>query len=66
MAGTLSTGYRIFGLGDKTGAFDRREEAFRMESADAYGWQESTDPIYKSSPALAAPERSIYLRVDKQ
>jgi alpha-glucosidase len=39
-----------FGLGDKTGAFDRREEAFRMWNTDAYGWQESTDPLYKSIP----------------
>lgn len=39
-----------FGLGDKTGAFDRRDEAFRMWNTDAYGWQESTDPLYKSIP----------------
>jgi len=39
-----------FGLGDKTGAFDRREQAFRMWNTDAYAWQESTDPIYKSIP----------------
>ena len=39
-----------FGLGDKTGAFDRRDEAFQMWNTDAYGWQESTDPLYKSIP----------------
>jgi alpha-glucosidase len=39
-----------FGLGDKTGAFDHREEAFRMWNTDAYAWQESTDPLYKSIP----------------
>lgn len=39
-----------FGLGDKTGGFDRREQAFRMWNSDAYGWQESTDPLYKSIP----------------
>jgi alpha-glucosidase len=39
-----------FGLGDKTGAFDRRGEAFRMWNTDAYSWQESTDPLYKSIP----------------
>ena len=39
-----------FGLGDKTGAFDRRDQAFRLWNTDAYAWQESTDPIYKSIP----------------
>ena len=39
-----------FGLGDKTGAFDHRGEAFRMWNTDAYAWQESTDPLYKSIP----------------
>ena len=40
----------FFGLGDKTGAFDRREQAFRMWNTDAYAWQESTDPLYKDIP----------------
>jgi len=39
-----------FGLGDKTGAFDRRNQAFRLWNTDSYAWQESTDPIYKSIP----------------
>jgi alpha-glucosidase len=39
-----------FGLGDKAGAFDHRDEAFRMWNTDAYGWQESTDPLYKDIP----------------
>ncbi len=39
-----------FGLGDKTGAFDRRGGAFRLWNTDAYAWQESTDPLYKSIP----------------
>jgi alpha-glucosidase len=39
-----------FGLGDKTGPFDRRDEAFRMWNTDSYAWQESTDPLYKSIP----------------
>ncbi len=47
---TMPTDEHYFGLGDKTGAFDRREAAFRMWNTDAYGWQESTDPIYKSIP----------------
>jgi alpha-glucosidase len=39
-----------FGLGDKTGSFDHRDQAFRMWNTDAYGWQESTDPLYKDIP----------------
>ena len=38
-----------FGLGDKTGPLDRRNEAFADWNTDI-GWQESTDPIYKSIP----------------
>jgi alpha-glucosidase len=38
-----------FGLGDKTGPLDRRSEAFTLWNTDA-GFQESTDPIYKSIP----------------
>ena len=39
-----------FGLGDKPGPLDRRNEAFVDWNTDAFGWQESTDPIYKSVP----------------
>lgn len=40
----------FFGLGDKPGPLDRAGEAFAMWNTDSYGWQESTDPIYKSIP----------------
>jgi alpha-glucosidase len=39
-----------FGLGDKTGPLDRRDQAFTLWNTDAYRFQESTDPIYKSIP----------------
>ena len=39
-----------FGLGDKTGPLDRRGQAFTLWNTDAYRFQESTDPIYKSIP----------------
>jgi len=39
-----------FGLGDKPGPLDRRSEAFTDWNTDAFGWQELTDPIYKSIP----------------
>jgi alpha-glucosidase len=47
---TMPLDEHYFGLGDKTGAFDHRDEAFRMWNTDAYAWQESTDPIYKDIP----------------
>jgi alpha-glucosidase len=43
-----------FGLGDKTGPLDRRDLAFSMWNMDAFGWQESTDPLYKSIPFFVA------------
>jgi alpha-glucosidase len=39
-----------FGLGDKVGPLDRRNQAFTLWNIDAYNFQESTDPIYKSIP----------------
>jgi alpha-glucosidase len=39
-----------FGLGDKPGPLDRRNESFVDWNTDSFGWQESTDPIYKSIP----------------
>ncbi|MGB2628722.1 MAG: TIM-barrel domain-containing protein [Candidatus Acidiferrum sp.] len=39
-----------YGLGDKPGALNRRNRAFTMWNTDAYGFQESTDPIYKTIP----------------
>ncbi len=47
---TMPADEHYFGLGDKTGPFDRRESAFRMWNTDAYAWQESTDPLYKDIP----------------
>ena len=39
-----------FGLGDKTGPLDRRNHSYVMWNTDAYRFQESTDPLYKSIP----------------
>jgi alpha-glucosidase len=47
---TMPLNEHYFGLGDKTGPLDRRNEAFTMWNTDAYRFQESTDPIYKSIP----------------
>lgn len=45
-----------FGLGDKTGPLDRRDHAYTDWNTDI-GWQESTDPLYKSIPFLLAMRR---------
>jgi alpha-glucosidase len=50
MRKALPEGEHFFGLGDKTSGFDRRGHAFAMWNTDAYGWQESSDPLYKSIP----------------
>ena len=47
---TMPLDEHYFGLGDKTGPLDRRNEAFSMWNTDAYRFQESTDPLYKSIP----------------
>ncbi len=43
----------FFGLGDKTGSFDRRNQAYTLWNTD-FGIQESADPIYKSIPFFLA------------
>jgi alpha-glucosidase len=39
-----------FGLGDKAGPMNRRNHSFTMWNTDEFGWQESTDPLYKTIP----------------
>src|SRR6185437_13258878 len=50
---------RYFGLGDKAGPLDHRNQAFTMWNSDVYGWQESTDPLYKSIPFLLALRHGV-------
>jgi alpha-glucosidase len=47
---TMPLDEHYFGLGDKVGPLDRRNQAFSLWNTDAYRFQESTDPIYKSIP----------------
>jgi alpha-glucosidase len=54
LAKALPLGEHIFGLGDKTGNFDRRGESFVDWNTDAWGFQRDTDPIYKSIPFYIA------------
>ncbi|PYU06138.1 MAG: alpha-glucosidase, partial [Acidobacteria bacterium] len=39
-----------YGLGDKAGPMNRRDRSFTMWNTDAFGWRESTDPLYKTIP----------------
>src|SRR5258708_3527849 len=45
----MPTDEHYFGLGDKTGSFDRRNQAYTLWNTDI-GFHESVDPIYKSIP----------------
>jgi len=51
---TMPPDEHYFGLGDKPGPMDRRGQAFTMWNTDAYSFQESTDPIYKTIPYFMA------------
>jgi len=41
-----------FGLGDKTGPLDRRDQAFSLWNTDNFGFGDYTDPLYKSIPFI--------------
>src|ERR1700687_136194 len=43
-----------FGLGDKPGPLDRREQAFTLWNTRGSSFQESTDPLYKAIPYFLA------------
>ena len=46
----MPVGERYYGLGDKTGPFDRRGASYVNWNTDAWGFDRGTDPIYKSIP----------------
>ncbi|MDG2535354.1 glycoside hydrolase family 31 protein [Sphingomonas sp. HITSZ_GF] len=46
----LPLGEHYFALGDKTGPFDRRGASYVNWNTDAFGYEGTTDPIYKSIP----------------
>lgn len=50
LAKAMPQGERYFGLGDKTGPFDRRGASYVDWNTDAWGYTGTTDPIYKSIP----------------
>ncbi|RSL19331.1 alpha-glucosidase [Edaphobacter aggregans] len=47
---TMAVDEHFFGLGDKPGSLDRRDHSYSLWNTDSFGFQESTDPIYKSIP----------------
>jgi alpha-glucosidase len=46
----MPTDEQYFGLGEKSGQLDKRGHAYVMWNTDAYGWGNSTDPLYESVP----------------
>lgn len=64
LAGRYETGFRlrgklaeadhIFGLGDKTGGFDRKGGVYTMWNSDTYRFTQATDPLYKTVPFFMA------------
>ncbi len=46
----MPVGEQYFGLGDKTGPFDRRGASYVDWNTDSFGFSPATDPIYKSIP----------------
>ncbi|MGH9532438.1 MAG: TIM-barrel domain-containing protein, partial [Terriglobales bacterium] len=47
---TMPEDEHYYGLGEKGGPLDRRNQAFTNWNTDNFGWQESTDPLYKTIP----------------
>ncbi|MGH9791481.1 MAG: TIM-barrel domain-containing protein, partial [Candidatus Acidiferrales bacterium] len=51
---SMAADEHYYGLGEKAGLLDKRNQAYTMWNTDAFGYQESTDPIYKSIPFFLA------------
>jgi alpha-glucosidase len=48
-----------YGLGDKAGPMNRRNRSFTNWNTDAFGWQESTDPLYKTIPFFIGMRKGL-------
>src|SRR6202043_2068974 len=48
-----------FGLGDKAGRMNRRNRAFTNWNTDEFGWQESSDPLYKTIPFFIGLRKGV-------
>lgn len=51
---TMPIDEHYFGLGDKAGPMDHRDQAFTMWTTDSYGFQPGSDPLYKAIPFFIA------------
>ena len=54
MRGRMGGDDHVFGLGDKTGTFDRKGGAYTMWNTDTYKFTQATDPLYKTVPFFLA------------
>jgi len=50
----MPAGEQYYGLGDKTGPFNRRGASYVNWTTDAWGFDRGTDPIYKAIPFYIA------------
>ncbi|HXM93163.1 MAG TPA: glycoside hydrolase family 31 protein [Candidatus Dormibacteraeota bacterium] len=48
-----------YGLGDKAGPMNRRDRSFTMWNTDYFGWQESSDPLYKTIPFVIGLRKGL-------
>jgi alpha-glucosidase len=48
-----------YGLGDKAGPMNRRNRSFTNWNTDEFGWQESTDPLYKTIPFFIGLRKGV-------
>ena len=48
-----------YGLGDKAGPMNRRNRVFTNWNTDEFGWQESSDPLYKTIPFFIGLRKGI-------
>ena len=48
-----------YALGDKAGPMHRRNRAFTNWNTDAFGWQESSDPLYKTIPFFIGLRKGV-------
>jgi alpha-glucosidase len=48
-----------YGLGDKAGPMNRRNRSFTNWNTDEFGWQESSDPLYKTVPFFMGLRKGV-------
>jgi alpha-glucosidase len=48
-----------YGLGDKAGPMNRRNRAFTNWNTDEFGWQEFSDPLYKTIPFFIGLRKGV-------